>query len=162
VGIRFVFGLHNHQPVGNFDGVFESAYRDSYAAFLDLIEGYPEIPLSLHTSGCLMEWLVDHKPGYIDRLRRLVDRGQVEIMGGGFYEPILPMIPPQDRVGQIQSYTAYLENLFQTRVRGMWVPERVWEQNLVSDIAAAGIEYTVLDDYHFKQAGLEEHQLFGY
>jgi alpha-amylase len=162
VGIRFVFGLHNHQPIGNFDGVFESAYRDSYAAFLDLIEGYPEIPLSLHTSGCLMEWLVEHKPEYVGRLRRLVDRGQVEIMGGGFYEPILPMIPPQDRVGQIQSYTAYLEKLFQTRVRGMWVPERVWEQNLVSDIAAAGIEYTVLDDYHFKQAGLEEHQLFGY
>jgi len=162
VGIRFVFGLHNHQPVGNFDGVFESAYRDSYAAFLDLIEGYPEIPLSLHTSGCLMEWLVEHKPEYVDRLRRLVDRGQVEIMGGGFYEPILPMIPPEDRVGQIRSYTAYLENLFQTRVRGMWVPERVWEQNLVSDMAAAGIEYTVLDDYHFKQAGLEEHQLFGY
>jgi len=162
VGIRFVFGLHNHQPIGNFDGVFESAYRDSYAAFLDLIQDYPEIPFTLHTSGCLMEWLVEHKPEYVDRLRRLVSRGQVEIMGGGFYEPILPMIPPQDRVGQIQSYTAYLEKLFDTRVRGMWVPERVWEQPLVSDIAAAGIEYTVLDDYHFKQAGLEESQLFGY
>ena len=54
MGLRFVFGLHNHQPIGNFDGVFESAYRDSYAAFLDLIEGYPEIPFTLHTSGCLM------------------------------------------------------------------------------------------------------------
>ena len=44
----------------------------------------------------------------------------------------------------------------------MWVPERVWEQELVRDIADGGIEYTVLDDYHFKQAGLEEHQLFGH
>ncbi|HEV2948825.1 MAG TPA: alpha-amylase/4-alpha-glucanotransferase domain-containing protein [Gemmataceae bacterium] len=162
MGIRFVFALHNHQPVGNFDGVFEGAYRDSYAPFLELLEGYPEIPISLHTSGCLMEWLVEHKPEYVDRLRRFVARGQIEIMGGGFYEPILPMIPPRDRVGQIRSYTEYLQKLFQTKVRGMWVPERVWEQNLVSDIAAAGIEYTVLDDYHFKQAGLEEQQLFGY
>ncbi len=162
VGIRFVFALHNHQPVGNFDGVFEGAYRDSYAPFLELLEGYPEIPISLHTSGCLLEWLVEHKPEYIERLRRFVDRGQIEIMGGGFYEPILPMIPPEDRVGQIRLFTDYLESLFQTRVRGMWVPERVWEQNLVGDIAAAGIEYTVLDDYHFKQAGLEERQLFGY
>jgi alpha-amylase len=162
VGIRFVFALHNHQPVGNFDGVFEGAYRDSYAPFLDLLEGYPEIPISLHTSGCLMEWLVEHKPEYVDRLRRFVARGQIEIMGGGFYEPILSMIPPADRVGQIRSYADYLEKLFQTRVRGMWVPERVWEQNLVTDIATAGIEYTVLDDYHFKQAGLEEHHLFGH
>jgi alpha-amylase len=159
---RFVFALHNHQPVGNFDGVFESAYRDSYAPFLELLEEYWEIPISLHISGSLMEWLVEHKPEYIDRLRRLVARGQVEIMGGGFYEPILPMIPSLDRIGQIRTYTGYLEDLFHTRVRGMWVPERVWEQELVSDIALAGIEYTVLDDYHFKQAGLEENRLFGY
>ena len=49
--IRFVFALHNHQPVGNFDGVFEGAYRDSYGPFLELLEQYPEIPFSLHTSG---------------------------------------------------------------------------------------------------------------
>ena len=36
--VRFVFALHNHQPVGNFDGVFEAAYRDSYKPFLDLLE----------------------------------------------------------------------------------------------------------------------------
>src|SRR5207244_4727211 len=87
VPIRFVFALHNHQPVGNFDGVFEGAYRDSYAPFLELLEQYPEIPISLHTSGCLMEWLIEHKPEYVDRLRRFVARGQIEIMGGGFYEP---------------------------------------------------------------------------
>src|SRR5260370_22879386 len=72
------------------------------------------------------------------------------------------MIPSSDRVGQISSYSKYLAELFQIRVRGMWVPERVWEPELVSDIAKGGIEYTVLDDYHFKQAGLEEHRLFGY
>src|SRR5262245_48853354 len=145
MSIRFVFALHNHQPVGNFDGVFEAAYRESYAPFLELLEHYPEIPISLHTSGCLMEWLVDRKPDYLHRLRRLVARGQVEILGGAFYEPILPMIPSRDRVGQIESYRKYLEDLLHTRVRGIWVAERVWEQNLVSDIAAAGMEYTVLD-----------------
>ncbi|HLN31242.1 MAG TPA: alpha-amylase/4-alpha-glucanotransferase domain-containing protein [Gemmataceae bacterium] len=162
MALRFVFALHNHQPVGNFDSVFERAYCDGYRPFLDLFEQYPEIPFSLHTSGCLMEWLVERKPEYVERLRGLVARGQVEIMGGGFYEPILPMIPAHDRVGQIRTYRDYLENLFATKVRGMWVPERVWEQNLVADIAAAGMEYTVLDDFHFKQAGLEERQLFGY
>jgi alpha-amylase len=162
VPIRFVFALHNHQPVGNFGDVFEAAYRDSYRPFLELIEQYPEVPFALHTSGPLLEWLVENHPEYVERLRRLVGRGQVEIVGGGFYEPILTMIPPRDRVGQIATYKTYLENLFQTPVRGMWVPERVWEQNLVSDVAAAGVEYTVLDDYHFKQAGLEEPQLAGY
>jgi alpha-amylase len=162
VGLRFVFALHNHQPVGNFEGVFESAYQDSYRPFLELLEQYPEIPFSLHTSGSLLEWIVQNHPEYIDRLGRLVARGQVEILGGGFYEPILSMIPSRDRIGQICTYTAYLKRLFGNRIRGIWIPERVWEQNLVPDIARAGIEYTVLDDFHFKQAGLEEHQLGGY
>jgi hypothetical protein len=162
MALRFVFALHNHQPVGNFGHVFEHAYRDSYRPFLELLEQYPEIPVSLHTSGPLMEWFVEQKPEYLERLRRMVSRGQVEILGGGFYEPILPMIPPCDRIGQIKTYKSYLENLLETRVRGMWVPERVWEQNLVADIADAGVEYTVLDDLHFRQAGVEDGKMFGY
>ena len=44
----------------------------------------------------------------------------------------------------------------------MWMPERVWEQSYTRDLVAAGMEYTVLDDYHFKNAGLTERQLYGY
>ena len=55
--IRLVLALHNHQPVGNFDGVFENAYRDSYLPFLDVLSDYPEIPIVLHTSGSLLDWL---------------------------------------------------------------------------------------------------------
>ena len=39
--------VHNHQPVGNFDGVFESAYHDAYLSFLEVMEGYGEIPFVL-------------------------------------------------------------------------------------------------------------------
>ncbi len=160
--VRLILALHNHQPVGNFDGVFEAAYRDSYAPFLELLAGYPEIPFALHTSGPLLEWLVERHPEYIAQVRSLVETGRVEILGGGFYEPIMTMIPHRDRVGQIRDYSAYLEQLFPTKVRGMWVPERVWEQHLVAAIAEAGIEYTILDDFHFQHAGVHGDDLFGY
>ena len=107
--VRLIFALHDHQPVGNFDAVFEAAYRDSYLPFLELMEEYPELPFSLHTSGPLMEWLVANRPDYVARLRAMVAAGRVEILGGGFYEPILTMIPHRDRVGQIRSYSQYLE-----------------------------------------------------
>ncbi|MCY2966693.1 MAG: DUF1926 domain-containing protein, partial [Planctomycetota bacterium] len=160
--VRLVLALHNHQPIGNFDGVFESAYRESYAPFLEILEQYPEIPISLHTSGSLLEWLVKHHPEYVERVRALVERGQVEIVGGPFFEPILATIPRRDRLGQIRAYTQYLERLFGVVVRGMWTPERVWEQSFVGDVTQAGIEYTILDDYHFRCAGLVDEELFGY
>src|SRR6185312_17343577 len=150
-GLRLIFALHNHQPVGNFDGVFEAAYRDSYQPFLEVMEDYPQIPFVLHTSGPLMEWLVERKPEYVSRLRSMVEAGRVEILGGGFFEPIMTMISHRDRVGQIRDYSAYLEELFGAKIRGMWVPERVWEQHLVAAIAQAGIEYTILDDFHFQR-----------
>ena len=148
--IRFVLALHNHQPVGNFDHVFQQAYNDSYRPFLDVFERYESLKISLHVSGSLMEWLDAHHPEYVDRLARLVEQGRVEMLGGAFYEPILALIPGRDRVGQIRSYTRWLQNRMGATVRGMWIPERVWEQNFTRDLVDAGIEYTVLDDFHFK------------
>lgn len=153
--------LHNHQPIGNFDGVIEQAYQDSYLPFLDVFEEYESLKLSLHTSGPLMLWLEENHPEYIERLKLLVAASRIEILGGPFYEPILPMLPSRDRVGQIRAYTDHLNNLFNTNVHGMWMPERVWESALAKDIARAGIEFTLLDDFHFKAAGWQEQDLFG-
>ena len=128
--LRLVLVFHNHQPIGNFDGVFEQAYQDSYRPFLEVFEQYSGLPIALHTSGSLMEWLVSHHPEYIERLASLVAAGRIEIVGGAYYEPILTMIPSRDRVGQISRYAEWLGERFNTTVNGMWMPERVWEQSL--------------------------------
>lgn len=160
--LRLVLVIHNHQPVGNFEGVFEESYQNSYQPFLDVLSEYPDIPFSLHTSGSLMEWMVEAHPEYIDRVRGLTESGQVEILGGPFYEPILAGIPKSDRIGQIKAYTEYLKKLFGTPIRGMWVPERVWEQSFVSDLVDAGMEFTLLDDSHFSAAGVRAEKMHGY
>ncbi|RIK82857.1 MAG: alpha-amylase [Planctomycetota bacterium] len=160
--LRLALVLHNHQPIGNFDGVFEQAYHDSYLPFLEVFERYEGLKIGLHTSGSLMEWLDARHPEYVDRLGQLVAAGKIEIVGGPFFEPILTMIPSRDRIGQITAYSDWLQRRIGAAVRGMWMPERVWEQSLTGDLVRAGIEYTVLDDFHFKNAGLGEEQLDGY
>src|ERR1700685_2564785 len=121
--LRLALAIHIHQPIGNFDGVFESAYRDSYAPFLEVLNDYPQVPISLHISGSLLEWLVEAHGEYVDSVRALTERGQVELVGGPFYEAILAGIPSYDRIGQITTYSRYLEQLFGAKVRGMWMPE---------------------------------------
>ncbi|MCH8046899.1 MAG: DUF1926 domain-containing protein [Planctomycetes bacterium] len=160
--VRFLLVLHNHQPVGNFDHVIEQAYQDSYLPFLDVFERYESLRIALHTSGPLMEWLDAHHSEYVDRLAALVSAGRIEIVGGAFYEPILTMLPSRDRIGQIKMYTRWLEARLGANISGIWTPERVWEQSLAGDIAQAGIGYTLLDDFHFKNAGLTDERLHGY
>lgn len=157
--VRLCFVLHDHQPVGNFDGVFEQAYQDSYRPMLDLLARHPGIRLALHTSGPLAEWLEANHPEYLDRLAELAAAKQIEIVGGAFYEPVLAMLPARDRIGQIRRYTAWLEHRLRTKVTGMWVAERVWDPGMTADLAAAGIDWTILDDFHFKAAGLAADQL---
>lgn len=160
--IQFVFSLHNHQPVGNFDNVFEEAYRQAYLPFLELLECFPDFRASLHHTGPLLQWITKNKIEYLDRLGALVDNNQVELLGGGFYEPILSVIPERDRVGQILMMSNWLEKVFGKRPRGIWLAERVWEPSLAKTLATAGIEFTILDDFHLQSAGVPRNELKGY
>jgi hypothetical protein len=159
---ELVLLIHAHQPVGNFDDVLERAYTDSYLPFIEVLSRHPSIRMGLHYSGPLLEWVERTHPDYFDRLRALVASGQVEMVGGGFYEPILVTIPPDDRLEQIARLAAYAEKHFKARPRGAWLAERVWEPQLPSCLAPAGVEYTLVDDNHFLGAGFELEQLFGY
>jgi 4-alpha-glucanotransferase len=158
---NFVFIVHAHQPAGNFDHVFEECYQNCYRAFLSLVEKHPQIRLALHYSGSLLLWIEKNHPEYFDRLRKLVKSGQVELMGGGFYEPILVSIPKADRYEQIARLSDYIENHFGTRPTGAWLAERVWEPQLPSTLATANIGYTLVDDLPFLAAGFDPKELFG-
>ncbi len=159
--LKFAFILHNHQPVGNDESVLEESYRQCYEPFLGIVERHPRLKFVLHYSGTLLEWLVARHPDFFPRLRALREAGRIEILGGGFGEPILVMLPDRDRVGQLTFLSDYVEKKFGGRPRGMWMTERVWEQDLVQSIAGAGLEYTAVDDSHFKRAGLGNLDLFG-
>jgi len=160
--IYFAIGIHNHQPVGNFDGVFEDAFKRAYLPFLKLASRHPKVKFSLHNSGPLHEWLQEHHPEHIDRLHGMADDGQVEILGGGFYEPILTILPEEDRIGQVTKYAEHLDSVYGKRPAGVWLAERVWEQFLALSLSRSGVSYTMLDDTHFKNAGLTDEQLLGY
>ncbi len=151
--IYFVLALHNHQPVGNLPEVLEHCFEKAYGPFIETLARFPEVKVVLHYTGSLLDWICEHRPRFIERLRELVSRGQAEIMGGAYYEPILPSIPEEDQTGQIESLSKRLEELFGIRPQGMWLAERVWEPHLVRPVADAGLHYTTVDDNHFDDAG---------
>lgn len=160
--ISFALAVHNHQPVGNFADVMERAYQNAYAPFINILNKYPQVKLSLHYSGILWEWFLKNHPGFIELLQQMVARKQIELMSGGFYEPILPILPDQDKLGQIKKMNSFLKHYFGVTPKGFWLAERVWEPHLVKTLAECGLEYVIVDDSHFMEVGLEEEALHGY
>ncbi|MEO8168075.1 MAG: alpha-amylase/4-alpha-glucanotransferase domain-containing protein, partial [bacterium] len=160
--INTVFAVHNHQPIGNFEKVFEEAYQHSYKPFLDVLEKYPVLKITQHWTGTLLEWLAAKHPELIERMKEMVKRGQLELLTGSYYEAVLAIIPEPDRVGQVKKLSDYIFKLFNYEPRGMWLAERVWEQPLVASMEKAGVEFVVVDDTHFRHAGLHDDELLGY
>jgi alpha-amylase/alpha-mannosidase (GH57 family) len=158
--LHLVLLVHAHQPCGNFGHVFEQSYARCYLPFLELLEKHPSIHVGLHYSGPLLTWIEEHHLEYFGRLKTLVKHGQVELVGGGFYEPILIAIPAADQRKQLTRLADYIEQHFGKRPSGAWLAERVWEPQLASVLAEAGIRYTLLDDVHFLSAGFERGELF--
>lgn len=160
--IHFGLLLHNHQPVGNFPWVFQQVYEESYLPMVEALERHPGVRLSLHYTGSLLDWMKETHPEFLRSIAALVKRGQVEVVGGGYYEPILPSIPDDDKLAQIRRLTERVQRDFGEKPTGMWLAERVWEPGLPRYLRDAEIEWTILDDVHFKNVGLEDEDLYGY
>jgi 4-alpha-glucanotransferase len=159
--ISLALTLHNHQPVGNFGWVIAETFDRAYLPMLESLERHPSVRVALHYTGPLLAWIRSERPEFIDRLASLAARGQVEIVGGGWYEPVLAAVPERDRVGQLVRMADELERLFGRRPRGAWLAERVWEPDLPTSLVTAGYEWTVLDDAHFRAAAIPEEALWG-
>lgn len=160
--ITFLFGIHNHQPVGNFDSVIEEAYVKAYRPFLDVLERHPGMRVALHNSGILLDWFAAHHPDYLDRVGALVKAGRVEAITAGYYEPILPSIPDPDKVGQIRRMNDWIRQRWGVEPTGLWLTERVWEPSLVKPLAEAGVRYIMVDDAHFLAAGADPDSLWNW
>jgi alpha-amylase/alpha-mannosidase (GH57 family) len=157
--IRFVFGLHLHQPVGNFGYVFEEHVANVYLPFLEKVDERDFFPLVLHISGPLLEWLEENDTRYLDLVGRLVSMGKIQLLAAGMYEPVLAALPRRDRLEQIGWMREALQVRFGVDARGLWLTERVWEPELAADLADAGVSHALVDDRHFLVSGFERSQL---
>jgi alpha-amylase len=160
--VNFLFGIHCHQPIGNFEHVFEEAYEKAYLPFIKVLENHPRIRVTVHYSGVLYDWFIEKHPEFIENLRKLVKRRQLEILSSGYYEPILSIIPDDDKLGQIEMSNRFIREQFGLAPQGMWLTERVWEPNLPKFLVKKGIEYVMVDDYHFTLAGIKNDHLYGH
>lgn len=160
--LRFLLVLHNHQPLGNFDEVIQALTDRAYRPLLEAIRARPALKFTLHLSGPLLLWLERRAPDYLDLIGELVQRGQLELLSGGLYEPILAAIPHEDRIAQITLMSEHLRSRFGVRPRGLWLTERIWDSAIIPSLVDAGIAYVLMDDRAFLTSGFEAERLHDY
>ncbi|MDR0524670.1 MAG: DUF1926 domain-containing protein [Spirochaetaceae bacterium] len=144
--VRFMLGSHGHIPLGLGDEMFEREYSGTLKPFISALYQYPKIPAALHYSGALLQRLERLHPELFMLIGDLVSRKQVELLGGGFYEPILSLLPFSDRIGQIELMTTYIRKQFGRRPQGCYLSGLAWEPQLTGPLQACGMKYTFLEE----------------
>ena len=155
-----LLGIHCHQPIDNFDWVLFETIEKSYRPFFEVLKKFPEFKLSVHYSGWLLEFIEKNDKELFELMKSL--SGQLEFFSGGYYEPVLASIPSKDRIAQITKLNKYIEKHFNQTPKGLWLTERVWDNSIIRDLKECGIEYVIVDDYHFIANGYDSSNLNGY
>ena len=124
---------------------FETEYQNLFKKCISFLYAHPEYKLTFSFAGQYFAWLFKKHPEFITLLKELLARKQIELLGGGFYNPVFPLLLPMDRIGQIELYNTELSGAVGKRPRGMTVYGSVWDNTMVSSLANSGMEYVLLD-----------------
>jgi alpha-amylase len=157
--LRFSFALHLHQPVGNFDSVFQQHLDDVYRPLLSALMSGECWPVAMHISGPLLEWLEHHAGDFVDEIGLYAAAGRLELLAAGHDEPILAVLSREDRIEQVVRHREWLRRRFGVDAVGLWLTERVWEPTIAEDLATAGVQFVLVDDRHFRVTGFTQDEL---
>ena len=150
-----IIGTYNHLPQGTEESSFEETYQVCWRPFLSTLYRFPDIAAVLHYSGTALSWLEARHPEFIMLLEEMTSRKQIELLGGGFFAPLLPLVPGPDRLGQMEMLTTYIRKTFGRRPRGCWIQDYAWEPGFTSSLEACGFDFTFLQERQFRMAGVD-------
>lgn len=159
--LSLIFGFHAHIPVGAPDDEVSRMVDGCYRPILDQLSRHPQFKSCAHFSGSALTRIEALRPEFISLLKTFVDRGQIEILGGGMYEPFLPALSETDRLGQIRRFGDYLQRILAVRPKGVWIAGQIWEPHLCRPLQDAAVQYVILEEDYVTAAGVPADRIFG-
>ena len=120
-------------------------YENGYKTLAAYLFSHENVPFSFFFSGPVLEWLQSQHAEYLLVIEELLARKQIEVIGGGYYNPHFPLLQPADRSGQIEALTTALRKHFKKRPHGCFINESVWDPSLINTLNSCSLEYVMLD-----------------
>src|SRR3989339_212989 len=155
-GTKVILGTYNTMPDGASGKVFELTYQRSWRPFLSSLYKFQNISAVLYYSGIVLQWIEENHPEFLLLLEEMASRKQIELLGGGFFNPLFPILQPSDKIGQIEMLTTYLRKTFGRRPAGGWLYEYSWDAGLPVIFRNSGLGYTFLPAGILAEAGFIE------
>ncbi|MBK1719843.1 glycoside hydrolase family 57 [Thiocystis violacea] len=156
--------LNLHQPRGNLQELLEHQTWEAKEILFALdriprsLWGHEDLArVHLSLSGTLLETLSD--PTFQQQVYGTVDCGSLlwhfqnqklfEVVGTGYFHPVLPLIPEADRREHLSRWLGIAHHLlWRPRFQGFWPPEMGFSMELIPLLRAFGYRYVFVDSEH--------------
>jgi len=117
-----------------------------FKPLLKALFNHKKILYTLFITGHLLDWCVKHRREYVQALKELIGSKRLELLGGGYYDPIFPLISREDSIAHIEHTSTTISKLYRKRPRGIWLNQLLWDSSLTSILQKYGLDYTFLPD----------------
>ena len=119
---------------------YDKIYQSVYKPLARFLYSHQNFKFSFAFNGPQLVYYKKKRNEFITILKQLVERNQVEILGGGFYSPVLPLLFSVDRNTQIDMLSTEIRQTVGKRPRGITMFEDIWDSSLVTNLQTCGIE----------------------
>ena len=146
MSVHICFGVKSSMIDSFQSDVLEKEYQNIYKPVAKFLYSHPAFCLSFSFNGPQFEFYRRKHPEFIEILQMLIGRKQIEILGGGFYDPVFPLLFPRDRTGQIELLSSSIREAVGKRPRGLSMCASIWESSRLSCFSTCGMEFVMLDE----------------
>ena len=125
---------------------FEKNYQAVYKTIAKFLFSHSELSFTFSFLGDQFAYIKKRHPEFFVLLKEMIDRKQVEILGGGYYNPVMPLLYPIDRNGQIEMLSSEIRNATGKLPRGLSLFADCWDSSLINNCHSTGMEYVLLEE----------------
>ncbi len=114
---------------------------------LEILLNYKKVKCSIFMDGPTMEMLKKvAKPLAVGKIRAGSDEGLVEFLGGGYYDPMLPLFPKDLQTRQLKKHKSKLKSFLGVEPQGYFNSSLVWEMGMISVLEENAFEYALVSE----------------
>jgi len=129
------------------DSKIPELIKKSYEPVFDLIAKRPKTKILLGITGRSLEILKKINPQVLDKLKNLVKNRKIYIVGGTYTNPILPLIPEENRLKQIEKHKNLVNKFLKIKPIGFCPPEFAWSPSLSTTLKNFQYQWSIIPQH---------------
>lgn len=137
--------FHLHRSAFEDDAAIAPVVDRACLPLLEALVAAPAVKAGLRFSGRLYDFFEEKRPEACQLIKRLLERDQIELLGGPWAEAALHLVAERDAVAQVRHTMDRLSALFGRRPVGAVLAGGAWDPTLPRVLARSGVQYTFLD-----------------